>query len=174
TWLRDVAGYGSAQVARGLLATNLAMIVGYLGFGREADARARRGRSTLPLLAGGVALASVTLGLLVLGVRVASVALWCLFIFGSTANVLSFSMLSRRYPTTMTGRVTTAMNVFGFAGIFAGQWGIGVILDLWPRTAVGYAPQAYFWAFGAVWAIQLAGLVWLWRGRELLEARARA
>src|SRR5688572_19326244 len=65
TWLRDVAGYTPAEVARGLLAVNVAMIVGYLGFGRAADALQRRGRSALPLLAGGVALSSVSLGMLV-------------------------------------------------------------------------------------------------------------
>ena len=50
TWLRDVAGYTPAEVARGLLAVNASMIVGYLVFGRAADALQRRGRSALPLL----------------------------------------------------------------------------------------------------------------------------
>src|SRR5688572_3594484 len=45
TWLRDVAGYTPAEVARGLLAVNAGMIVGYLAFGRAADAFERRGRS---------------------------------------------------------------------------------------------------------------------------------
>lgn len=174
TWLRDVAGYTPEQVAIGLLATNVAMIVGYLGFGRAADLWSRRGRSALPLLAGGIALASTSLALLVLGARFASLALWCLFVCGSTATVLSYSVLSRRYPKGMSGRANTAINVFGFAGMFSGQWGVGLILDLWPQTTAGYAPQAYAWAFGAVWAIQLAGLAWLWSGRRLFEGRAAA
>src|SRR5919109_623113 len=76
TWLRDVAGYTPAEVARGLLAVNAAMIVGYLAFGRGADALQRRGRSALPLLAGGVAFSSLCLALLVLGVK--NLILWCL------------------------------------------------------------------------------------------------
>ncbi len=172
TWLRDVAGYTPAEVARGLLAINVSMIVGYIGFGRAADAWSRQGRSALPLLAGGIAAASLSLGLLTFGVRFASLALWCVFVAGSTATVLSYSLLSRRYPKGMSGRANTGINVFGFVGMFTGQWGVGLILDLWPQTPTGYAPQAYAWAFGAVWAIQLAGLVWLWSGRRLFEARA--
>src|SRR5262249_52787246 len=61
TWLRDVAGWNAAEVARGLLAVNVSMIIGYLAFGRAADARQRTGRSALPLLAAGVGVASLSL-----------------------------------------------------------------------------------------------------------------
>jgi len=169
TWLRDVAGYSPPQVARGLLAANVAMIVGYLGFGRIADLRARGGHSVLPLLAGGLALASFSLALLALGTRTGSLLLWCAFVGGSTAIVLSFSLLSRRYPKEMAGRANTGINVFGFSGMFLGQWGLGAVLDLWPQSTTGYAPEAYTWALGLAWATQLAGLVWLWSGRRLLE-----
>lgn len=170
TWLRDVGGYTPAEVARGLLAVNVAMIVGYLVFGRAADALQRRGRSALPLLAGGVAVSSASLGLLVFGVN--TIILWCVFVAAGTAVVLGYSILSRRYPKAMAGRANTAINVFGFVGMFAGQWGIGLVLDLWPQTAAGYAPEAYRWALGMTWAVQLAGLAWLWSGRSLLEKRA--
>jgi predicted MFS family arabinose efflux permease len=79
TWLRDVAGYSQAEVARALLLFSVAMMFGYVGFGRAADAMARRGRSTLPLLTGGVAVASVCLALIMAGVRTGMVALWTVF-----------------------------------------------------------------------------------------------
>jgi predicted MFS family arabinose efflux permease len=85
TWLRDVAGWNPAEVARGLLAVNVAMFVGYLAFGRAADAWQRRGRDVLPLLAAGVALSSLSLGAIILGAH--SVVLWCVFVFGGTAVV---------------------------------------------------------------------------------------
>jgi predicted MFS family arabinose efflux permease len=171
TWLRDVAGYMPAEVARGLLAVNVAMIVGYLGFGRAADALQRRGRSALPLLAGGVGVSSLSLGLLVLNAPF-SMLLWCVFVAAGTSVVLSYSILSRRLPKAMAGRANTAINVFGFIGMFAGQWGIGLVLDLWPQAARGYAPEAYAWALGMTWVVQLAGLAWLWSGRALLDERA--
>ena len=51
TWLRDVAGYDRAAVGRALLAVGIALIAGYLVFGHLADARSRRGKSPLPLIA---------------------------------------------------------------------------------------------------------------------------
>jgi len=170
TWLRDVAGWNPAEVARGLLAVNVSMIAGYLAFGRAADAWQRRGRGALPLLAGGVALSSLCLGLLMLGVG--SLALWCVFVGTGTAVVLAYSIVARRYPRDMAGRTNTAVNVIGFVGMFSGQWGIGAVLSLWPQSGAGltagYAPEAYPWALAMVWAVQLAGLAWLWSGRKLL------
>jgi predicted MFS family arabinose efflux permease len=167
TWLRDVAGYTQAEVAQALLLFNLAMIAGYLGFGRVADRMTRQGRSTLPLLAGGVAAASLCLGLLVLGVRAGAIALWCAFFCLTTAVVLSYSLFSRRYPKEMAGRVNSALNVAVFVGMFSGQWAVGLVLNLWAPTAVGYAPEAYGWALGGLWLAQAAGLAWLWTGRRL-------
>ncbi len=169
-WLRDVAGYTPAEVARGLLAVNVAMIVGYLGFGRAAEALARRGVGPLGLLAGGVAASSLCLGLLAAGVPDAlAVPLWCGFVGTATAVVLGYSVLSKRYPKEMAGRVNAGLNVFGFAGMFSGQWAFGLVLDLWPQGASGYAPQAYPWALGMLWAVQIAGLAWLLAGRKLFR-----
>ncbi len=169
TWLRDVSGYGKAEVAQALLLFNIAMIAGYLGFGRLADGMVRRGRSTLPLLIGGVAAASLCLGLLVLGVRTGMIALWCAFFGLSTAVVLSYPLFSRRYPKEMVGRVNSALNVSVFIGMFSGQWAVGAVLNQWPQTAAGYAPEAYPWALGGLWLLQASGLVWLWSGRRLFR-----
>jgi predicted MFS family arabinose efflux permease len=172
TWLRDVAGYSQAEVARSLLAFNVLMFFGYLGFGRAADALARSGRSTLPLLAGGVATASATLLLIVLGLHVAPVAFWSVFFVGASSVVLSYSLFSRRYPKEMAGRVNSALNVFVFVGMFSGQWAVGLILNAWPSTPAGYAPEAYAWGLGLLWLAQFCGLAWLWRGRRLFEPAA--
>jgi len=167
TWLRDVIGYSQAEVARSLLAFSIAMIGGYIGFGRAADAVARRGGSTLPLLAGGIATASLCLGLLALDVRTGALALWCVFFGAATAVALAYPLLSRRYAAAMAGRVNTALNVFVFIGMFSGQWAVGLVLNQWPQFAAGYAPEAYSWALGMLWLVQLAGLAWLWSGRRL-------
>lgn len=165
-WLRDVAGYSPAEIARALLAINFAMAFGYLGFGRAADVFLRRGRSPLPLLLAGVGLSSVMLALLIAGVRTAPVALWCLFMMGATAAVLGYSIMSGRYPREMAGRTNTAINMVAFVGMFSGQWAVGLVLDQWPQTAAGYAPQAYPWALGMLWVVQFAGLAWLWTRRR--------
>jgi len=170
TWLRDVAGYAQAEIAQALLLFNVVMIAGYLGFGRIADRMTRSGRSTLPLLAGGVAIASLCLALLAAGMRQGGLVLWSLFFGGSTAVVLSYSLFSRRYPGEMTGRVNSALNVSVFIGMFSGQWAVGLVLNQWPQSATGYAPEGYAWALGGLWLLQAAGLAWLWSGRRLLQA----
>jgi MFS family permease len=156
-------------VARALLLFSTLMLVGYLGIGRTADRIARHGGNTLPLLAGGVALASLSLALIALGVRSGALVLWCIFFVGSTAVVLSYSMLTRRYPREMAGRVNTALNVFVFVGMFTGQWAVGLVLNFWPQSPAGYAAEAYPWALGMLWLTQFAGLAWLWSGRRLFR-----
>jgi predicted MFS family arabinose efflux permease len=172
TWLRDVAGYNAAEVARGLLAVNVAMIAGYMGFGRAADRLARRGRGALPLLVAGVAVSSACLALIILGPdRRLALPLWCVFVAAGTSVVLGYSILSRRTPKEMAGRANTAINMIAFVGMFSGQWAIGLVLDRWPQSAAGYAAEAYTWGLGLVWAVQLAGLVWLLSGQKLLEEK---
>ena len=168
TWLRDIAGYSQSGIARALLAFSLAMIAGYVVLGRVADAMSRRGRSTVPLLAGCIAAASLCLLLLALGVRTGELVLWSLLFCGATGAVLSYPLLARRYPKEMAGRVNTALNVCVFIGMFSGQWAVGIVLNQWPQTPTGYAPEAYPWALGMLWLIQFAGLAWLWTGRRRL------
>jgi predicted MFS family arabinose efflux permease len=171
TWLRDVAGYDRAGVGQALLVVNLALIAGFLVFGRLADERVRLGASTLPIVAGGSALAALCLGLLVLGVVKGALALWAAFTFFGTAATLGYSMLSRRFPKGLAGRVNTTLNTFIFTGMFLAQWAVGLVLERWPRSNGGYAPEAYSWALGILWAAQLAGLAWFWSGRGLLASK---
>jgi MFS family permease len=165
-WLRDVAGYDRAAAAQGLGVVALALIAGYFFFGRMADLLARRGRPQLPLFMGGVAAALVFLAFLVFETTTAAVLVWAGFVFCGTGATLAHTIATRRYPREMAGRINTALNTFTFLGIFIGQWGTGAILNLWPATASGYDARGYFWALGALWVIQAAGLAWLWTGRR--------
>jgi predicted MFS family arabinose efflux permease len=174
TWLRDVAGYDRAAAAQALALVAGALIAGYLFFGRLADRLARRGRSQLPLFAGGVAGSLFCLAFLALGVTTGAVLLWAGFVFCGTAATLAHSIVTRRYPRDMAGRVNTTLNTFTFLGIFLGQWGTGMILNLWPQTAAGYDPRGYSYALGALWLVQLLGLAWLWSGRILVERKEPA
>ncbi len=166
TWLRDVAGYDRATAAGALGWVALALSGGYLFFGRLADARARQGRSMLPLLAGGVAASLACMALITLGVTTGAVPLWMACIFCGTGSTLAHAIATRRFPVEMAGRVNTALNTFTFMGVFIGQWASGAILGLWSPSATGYEPAAYFYAFGALWMVQAAGLAWLWSGRR--------
>ena len=167
-WLRDVAGFDRAAAAQALAWVSAALILGYFFFGRLADAFARRGRSPLPLFAGGVAGALAMLALLAAGVTTAAVLLWSAFVFFGTGATVANSIATRRYPREMAGRVNTMLNTFTFTGTFLGQWATGAVLNHFPPTAVGYDPRGYACALWALWLVQAAGLAWLWSGRQLV------
>jgi MFS family permease len=171
-WLRDVAGYDRSGAAAGLAWVAVALIAGYFFFGRLADARARQGRSQLPLFVGGVALSIVMLVLLAAGVTAGAVFIWAAFVFFGTGATLAHSIATRRFPREMAGRVNTALNTFTFLGIFLGQWATGAILNLYPATATGYDPRGYGIALGALALVQAAGLAWLWAGREAVSSES--
>jgi predicted MFS family arabinose efflux permease len=169
TWLRDVAGYDWPAVGRALFIVSLALIVGYLVFGRAADALRRRGNSELLIVVAGIGVSSICLLLLAVGVTQGAIWLWAIFIFASSAATLAYSIVSRRFPKEVAGRVNTTLNTFVFTGMFLGQWVVGLVLERWPATATGYAPQGYGWALGVLWLVQISGLAWYWSGRRLLE-----
>ena len=97
---------------------------------------------------------------------------WALFGFLGAAVIQYLPVMVASFPASYAGRVTTSSNLVVFLVIFAGQWGIGKVVDLWPRTATGYAPEGYTWAFGALFILQLAGLAWLLLSRGRPMARA--
>jgi hypothetical protein len=80
------------------------------------------------------------------------------------------------FPNDYAGRVTAASNLTVFLVIFAGQWAMGKVVDLWPRTATGYAPDGYTWAFGALFILQAVSLAWalLSPGRPMVREHLAA
>ena len=62
---------------------------------------------------------------------------------------------------SMAGRVNTGLNLLVFVAAFAGQWGIGAIINLWTPSAGGtYPAAAYRAAFGVMLLLQSLGLLW--------------
>jgi MFS family permease len=98
---------------------------------------------------------------------------WVLFGFLGACPIQYMPVMASAFPPDYAGRVTTSSNLLVFLVIFAGQWAMGKVVDLWPRTATGYAPDGYAWAFGAMFILQLAGLAWLLLSRGQPMARER-
>ena len=69
--------------------------------------------------------------------------------------------------TELEAKGVKFQNNIDLGGSFLGQWGVGLVIDRWPQSATGYDPQAYTYAFGALWVAMLVGLAWLWSGRRL-------
>jgi len=165
-WLADVVGLARGAVANYLLAGALAYGVGSVIFGTLADRMAGAGLSRLDAYKVGMALALGAFLALAANVREGVLAIVMLYGFGACAAALPYAILSQHFPAALTGRVITATNIFMFAASFAFQWGIGVLLRLWPAADGRYPPESYAVAFGIVGALQLATLAWLLPLRE--------
>ncbi|MCC8999998.1 MAG: MFS transporter [Candidatus Contendobacter sp.] len=165
-WLRDVMGLDKAATAGILFWMAAAMIAGFVGMGQLVYRLSQRGIPPLAVAAVGMAL--------FMGVQWAllfklgpMLLLWVLFGFIGVVGTLTYAILTQAFPPALAGRVNTALNVLVFVAAFAGQWGMGAIINCWP-VSNGYAEPGYQWAFGLALAAQLATWIWLllgWRRR---------
>jgi predicted MFS family arabinose efflux permease len=166
-WLKDVAGFGRGAVAQHLFWMAFAFFIGVLGSGVVADVFTRRGRSTLDVLLGFLAIFFVAQAAIVAGI--APLAAWLVFGCVGQVAVLAYPWLASFYGIALSGRANAAMNLAVFATAFAVQWAFGAVIDLFPRTASGgYPERAYQVALGGCLALQIAALLWYLPARPRL------
>jgi len=160
-WLQDVAGLNRTAAADVLLLIAGSMVAGFILLGIITDRCSRRGIEPEAVAVSGMGLFMLVQGAIItLNQVVPIVILWMLFGFFGNSGIISYSVLSKRFPKHMAGRANTALNLLVFVMAFAGQWGIGVVINLWPATANGgYAPASYRAGFGLMLALQAAAMV---------------
>jgi MFS family permease len=162
-WFRDVAGLPKEDVARQLLWMAVAFILGLLSSGIIADRLGRRGIGPMAVMLGYQAIYFASQAVLIVQWLPAAPAAWLLLAATGQTAILGFPWLQRQFPQELAGRSNSTLNFAMFAVAFAAQYAIGLVLDLFPRTGDGYAPQGYAWAFGLCLASQLLALLWyLW------------
>jgi len=166
-WLRDVSGYGREIVADWLLLVAVSMTVGFIATGWIADRLRRMGVPPLTTMtAMSVALMLAEAGL---AVQLPGTAgpLWMAFAFFGTASIITYAFLAQWFPVSLAGRVSTTLNFLVFSGAFGAQWGVGVIIDLYPPLVDGrYDPEGYRTGMMIAIGLQVAALAWLlanWR-----------
>jgi MFS family permease len=160
-WLRDVAGFTQGQQEWALFSMMAATMIGMLTVGSLTQREARRGRSGMTIVLGGVVLSLTAQVLALLEFASLGWLIWPLFAFGSASIIGLFALLARRFAPAVAGRVNTTLNCLMFSGSFAAQWGVGLIINQFPQAANGhYSPAAHQTALGIMLAIQLAGLLW--------------
>ncbi len=161
-WLRDVGGVtDKGERADILLYATAAMTLGFAASGLIADALRRRGISDLASTNVATLLFTLVVGWLAFLPPVHPAIPWMLFGFLGAYPIQYFPLIIAAFPSGYAGRVSTSVNLLVFVVIFVGQWAMGKIVGLWPQTATGYAPDGYAWAFGSLFILQLAGLLWL-------------
>lgn len=163
-WLMHVDGMTRHQAAEVLFALNLAMLISHLGIASFATRLAHAGVPPSTLLLGGFGVALACQAAMLAGLQPA-LALWFVYGVGVSGGSLSYALLSTHFTPSLSGRVTTTLNLLLFVGAFSLQWGLGVLID--GLTAGGFAPAAaYRSAFAILLALQAAAYAWF-----LLEGR---
>jgi MFS family permease len=160
-WLTDVAGLGRGEAAHLLMLIAISMIAGFLGMGFIAERLGRLGIRPMTLAVIGMMAFMVSQVVLVMQWTEALTLTWMMFGFFGTTGSLPYAALSQKFPSPLAGRLNTGLNLLTFVGAFAGQWGIGWVIGLWPRSpGGGYAAEGYQVAFAVMFVLQLLGLAW--------------
>lgn len=146
-WMVKVAGYTPAQAAQGLFGINVAMLVAFWLWGLVNPRLAQRGWSAERLITWGMPLGLlVLLANVALGPQAGGLA-WALFCVCCTFGSLAQPSVALAFPAHMAGRALSAYNLVIFCGVFAVQWGLGLLIDA--LVALGWAePQAMQGAMG--------------------------
>ncbi len=141
-WLTRVVGLSPLQAAAGLFSINLASLLAFSIWGLAMPSLTRRGWTVERLLTLGVPL---MLAMLAINTALGSAAawpFWSVFIVLGSVVSLAQPALSMTFAPSVAGRALTAYNLVCFLGIFAMQWGIGLLIDA--LLARGWTQQESF------------------------------
>ncbi len=167
-WLRDVARLGERAVADHMLLIQLGFFLGLLTGGAVTDRVRVLGIQPFTVLATGVAVYIALQASLVMGVSGIDALIWGGFGFFGAFCFLSYSVYSEHFPAALTARVLTAANLLLFVAAFALQWGIGAIVELFPRSDTdGHVAAGHTTALGVALALQIVAFAWMiWPRRK--------
>ena len=155
-WLREVAGLDERMTGLVLLTIQVGMFVGVIFSGVLADRLRRTRIRPRAIVVVGVSIYLAAQFLLALGVTDYVAVLWFVFGISGPVTFLCFSLFPERFPETQVARVTTTGNLVLFVFVFAAQWGIGAIIDMFDRAEVAAGHST---AFFVVFAAQFAALI---------------
>lgn len=162
-WMLEVQGVSRATAASQLLAMSIASLLGYLFLGVFATTLDRRGIRGRHLYAAGFTLNALALLLIALKVP-GAIYWWSLYGLGAASNILAFAVLNEGFSPELAGRTNTAVNLVMFAGGFALQWGVGLLVAFARAWAGVDASAALQGAFFLILIFYVASLAWFFAG----------
>ncbi|MBO6521602.1 MAG: MFS transporter [Rhodospirillales bacterium] len=174
-WFHDVMELDNRATADALFLVACAMVASYMCLAVITGYLSRRGVGAIRISVIGMSVFIVMQLVVVFELAPVNQVTWMVWAFTATYGIVSYAGLTQRFPTSLAGRVVTAINLLAFFGAFAVQWGVGVIIDFWPLTASGgFHPEGYRWAFGIVAGVQIVALIWflIFRTERVVESHA--
>ncbi len=128
-WMVAVTGYDAAGAAAGLFAINVCMLVTFWAWGLVNPLLSRRGLDANLLITWGVPLNLAAMAGIIIAGPAAGPAAWAVFCVTCTFVSLSQPAVGMAFPSALAGRALSAYNLVIFSGVFAIQWGIGLLVD---------------------------------------------
>jgi MFS family permease len=168
-WLTQVGGQGADQAARGLFLVNLCMLLAFLCWGLVLPRLLRHGRTAEGVMAMAWPAGVAMLAAILWAGPAAGAASWAAWCVLTSVVSLSQPAVAQAFPAALAGRALSAFNLVIFAGVFALQWGIGLLLDA--LRGMGFTTLGAFRAsFGLFLAACLAAFLWAqWHGRRSMQ-----
>ncbi|MEW6335188.1 MAG: MFS transporter [Thermodesulfobacteriota bacterium] len=164
SWMKDVAGQAREEIAYNLLLAAFGMVAGHISLGNLASRLERAGITPSYVVGIGVGMAILVHASLAVGYTGMQPLVWVLFGFLGTPGTVNYAILTQAFPVSMAGRAITALNLMVFVASFLVQWGIGIVVNLYPTGGGSYSPEGYRLAIGATTALQAVALLWFFRG----------
>ncbi len=119
------------------------MIVGFITIGWLTQWLGKKDISTTHTAATGMSLFMLAQLLLIFAPVTFAVPLWIIFGFTGTAGSIAYAALSQSFPSELSGRVTTAINLLVFVTAFCTQWLVGWVIGQPAQLGEGHDPSGH-------------------------------
>ena len=159
-WLGDVERLDPTASASVLFVMSAAMIPGFATSGPVYNLLLRRGLTQTMSVGAMMGIFFAVQIVLIMRLVPNQTVIWTLFCLTGSWSVVTFAYLNQNFPTSLAGRVNTALNVLVFVCAFVLQAGVGAIINLFPAADGHFAPSGHYAALSATVALELAGFIW--------------
>lgn len=146
-WMVRVSGYSPLEAATGLFWINVTMLFTFWAWGWLNPWLSRRGWHANLLMTWGIPLNLLVQAVLVVVGPGTGTLAWALFCMTNSVVSLAQPAVGLAFPPALAGRALSAFNLVIFSGVFAVQWGFGLLVDGFLLLGVS-TPQAFQAAMG--------------------------
>ena len=158
-WINVMEHLDGAAVAARLTWMGMAMLAGFLFMGFFATTLVHRGISLEKLFRSAMIAAFLAFAIISLQPQLAGHWLWPVLGACFSLSNIAYSLVAQAFPSQLSGRANTALNLLVFAGAFGLQWGIGGYVDALQAGGVS-VDAAYRVAFLTLLGLQALSLAW--------------
>ncbi|MDD2885455.1 MAG: MFS transporter [Dechloromonas sp.] len=166
-WMNVLEHMDAAAIASRLTLISASMLGGFLFMGFFATALVHRGIQLTQVYRVAMIVALLAFSAITLAPQWAGDWLWPVLGISFSLSNIAYSLVAQAFPSALSGRANTALNLMVFAGAFGLQWGLGGLIDL--LQGIGQSTDV---AYRLAFALLLAGQ-WLALGWLLLSGRHR-